>query len=85
MGKKPRSRRSSTNRSIGNHSSLNGSTNGDTDAHSANGSAHVDGGGRDSRRSEANQHIASYTTEQLERIRSNESLMDEDEFEAQLE
>ena len=85
MGEKPRVRRSSTSRSIGNRSSFNVSTNGDDDAHSADGFAHTNGDERERRRSEANQHIAKYVTDQLERIRSNESVFDEDEFEAQLE
>ena len=38
-------------------------------------------------RQEANQHVASYVTDQLERIRSHDSdtLIPEDEFEAQLD
>lgn len=37
------------------------------------------------RKSEANEHVAKYVTDQLERIQSNESVFDEDELEAQLE
>ena len=84
MGEKPRVRRSSTGRSIGNRSSYNASTNGEADGHSVNGSAHTNGDG-ERRRSEANQHIADYVTDQLERMRTHESVFDEDEFEAQLE
>ena len=37
-------------------------------------------------RNEANQHVATYVTDQLERIRSHESVaVYEDEFEAQLD
>jgi len=61
------------------------SANGDDDAHSADGSAHTIGDERARRQSEADQHIAKFVTDQLERIRSNESVFDEDEFEAQLE
>lgn len=80
---KPRIRRSSTSRSIGN--SLNGSVNGDVHDRSAVGSV-GDTGDRERRRSEANQHVANYVNEQLERVRSNQSVgAYEDEFEAQLE
>lgn len=40
----------------------------------------------DKEKQEANEHIANYVTNQLERIRSNESVaVYEDEFEAQLD
>jgi len=84
-GEQPGVRRSSTSRSIGNRSSFNVSANGDDDAHSADGSACTIGDERVRRQSEADQHIAKFVTDQLERIRSNESVFDEDEFEAQLE
>ena len=84
MGDKPRVRRSSTNRSIGNRSDFNISTNDDEDARSANGSVYTNGEG-ERRRSEANQHVANYVTDQLERIRSHEPVFDTDEFEAQIE
>lgn len=87
MGDKSRVRRSSTGRSIGNRSSFNVSANGGDDARSADGSAYTNGtdGEGERRRSEANQHIVNYVTDQLERVRSHESVFDEDEFEAQLE
>jgi len=78
-------RRSSTSRSIGNRSSFNLSANGDDDVRSADGSAYTNGDERGRRQSEADQHIAKFVTDQLERIRSKESVFDADEFEAQLE
>lgn len=84
-GEQPRVRRSSTCRSIGNRSSFNLSANGDDETRSADGSAYTNGEERMRRQSEADQHIAKFVTDQLERIRSNESVFDEDEFEAQLE
>lgn len=76
---KPRIRRSSTSRSLGNRSSFNTSINGDTDADSVVGE-------RERQRSEANFHVANYVTDQLERVRSNDSVaVYEDEFEAQLD
>ena len=86
-----RIRRSSTSRSIGNRSSFGTSVNGDKPNESA-----VDGTGsaadgeegeeRERRRSVANQHVANYVNDQLERVRSNESVATyEDEFEAQLD
>lgn len=70
----PRIRRSSTSRSIDNRSSFNASVNGDED----------DSEERTRDRNHANQHVANYVTEQLERIRSKESIAAyEDEFEAQ--
>lgn len=84
-GGKPRFRRSSTNRSIGNRSSFNTSVNGDADEReSLANSAAPDGD--DPEKQEANQHIANYVIDQLERVRSNESAaVYEDEFEAQLD
>lgn len=80
---KPRIRRSSTSRSIGN--SFTGSVNGDICDRSAIDSV-VDNSDRERRRSEANQHVANYVNEQLERVRSHESVgAYEDEFEAQLD
>ena len=80
---KPRIRRSSTSRSIGN--SFNGSVNGDIRDGSAVGSV-GDVVDRERQKSEANQHVANYVNEQLERVRSNESVgAYEDEFEAQLD
>lgn len=37
------------------------------------------------RRSEANHHIANYVNDQLERVLSNDTVSQEDEFEAQLD
>ena len=79
-GTKPKIRRSSTTRSIGNRSTFHVSTNGDT--HDEDDDELYE---KERRRSEANEHVANYVTEQLERIQSNESVFDEDEFEAQLE
>lgn len=87
----PKIRRSSTTRSIGNRSSFNGSANGDLfdegedELQSAVGSVRKESKEKERRKSEANEHVAKYVTEQLERIQSNESVFDEDEFEAQLE
>ena len=82
-GKPPRFRRSSTNRSIGNRSSI-ASLNGDhEDSRTrANSVAVVD----DEEKAEADKHVANYVSDQLERIRSDESVaVYEDEFEAQLD
>ena len=91
MGTMPKIRRSSTTRSIGNRSSFNVSANGDPvdededELQSTVGSVRKENAEKERRKSEANEHIAKYVTEQLERIQSNESVFDEDEFEAQLE
>lgn len=84
-----RIRRSSTTRSIGNRSSFNGSLHADGDdagpaySHSAAG---ADTEEERKRRKEADLHVANYVSDQLERIRSNESAaVYEDEFEAQLD
>ena len=84
-GKPHHFRRSSTNRSIGNRSSFATSINGDSDdARSVANSAAV--AKDDPEKEEANRHIANYVTEQLERVRSNDSVaVYEDEFEAQLD
>ena len=80
---KPPVRRSSTSRSIGN--SNNDSVNGDIHDPSVVDSV-ADTGDRERRRSEANQHVANYVNEQLERVRSDGSVgAYEDEFEAQLD
>ena len=74
----PRIRRSSVSRSIGNH---NTSVNGDERAGSE-----TDTEERARDRNHANQHVANYVTDQLERVRSNESVAAyEDEFEAQID
>ena len=67
--------------------STNGDYHGEDDDEptSAIGSVQTANGEKERRRSEANEHIAKYVTDQLERIQSNESVFDEDEFEAQLE
>ena len=45
-----------------------------------------DGDQQQRRRSEANQHIANYVNDQLDRVRSNDHIAAyEDEFEAQLD
>ena len=75
---KPRIRRSSTSRSIGNHSSYSGSSKREDDV-----SSEQDDDDSQRARNEANQHVANYVTEQLERARSNESVSTyKDEFEA---
>ena len=87
---KPRIRRSSTTRSIGNRSSFNVSASGDLsreddEAQSAIGSVRNEQHEGERRKSEANEHVAKYVADQLERIQSNEPVFDEDEYEAQLE
>ena len=87
-GTQPKIRRSSTTRSIGNRSSLNVSASGDLpgeDDDEVHGSVQNEQQEKERRKSEANEHVAKYVTDQLERIQSNESVFDEDEFEAQLE
>ena len=61
---KPRIRRSSTSRSIGNRSSFNNSENGETYDETAIDST-TNGEERNRRRSEANQHIANYIQDRL--------------------
>lgn len=78
---KSRIRRSSISRSIGNRSSVNASVNGDDPL-----SSEDDTDERERHRNEANKHVTKYVTEQLERVRSNESVAAyEDEFEAQVD
>jgi len=78
-------RRSSTSRSIGHRSSFNTTFNGDN-AISHGNSVGVEDHEQERSRSEANDHVANYVADQLERIRSNESAaVYEDEFEAQLD
>ncbi len=82
---KPLIRRSSTSRSIENRESYNTSIKeDDPDGLAIDSVADTDN--RERRRSEANQHVANYVNEQLELVRSNESMgAYEDEFEAQLD
>ncbi|KAI9843998.1 MAG: hypothetical protein M1838_002378 [Thelocarpon superellum] len=70
-------RRSSTTRSIGARSDLNGSVDGDAE-HTETARAEM---------AEADRHVATYVTNELERIRSNDLAVSvaEDEFEAQLD
>lgn len=85
-GKPHHFRRSSTHRSIGKRSSFTSSANGEGDeAKSVANSALEDE--YSSERRAADEHVVSYVTDQLERIRSNESAPTtyEDEFEAQLD
>lgn len=84
-------RRSSTSRSMGGlgvRSDYDASVNGDIDdeALSLVNSA-PDNPEREHERNEANRHVANYVSEQLQRVRSHESLGFEngDEFEAQLD
>lgn len=78
-------RRSSTARSIGNRSDFDHSINGD-DAQTIN-SAEPENAEREQERREADAHTAHYVSEQLSRVRSNQSADYEtgDEFEAQLD
>lgn len=77
-------RRSSTSRSIGHRSSFNATFNGVNGSHAGNST--VEDEEQESSRTEANDHIANYVADQLERIRSNEPVaVCEDEFEAQLD
>lgn len=87
-GEKPSIRRSSTSRSIGNRSSFSISVDGEDTT------ARLDGKNpqeddtveRESQQREADQHVAAYVTNQLERLRTNDSVaVYEDEFEAQLD
>jgi hypothetical protein len=79
-------RRSSTHRSIGNRSSIAGSVNGDEEARTRSNSVYVGGPEEEEEKKEANKAIAMYVSEQLERVRSSESVaVYEDEFEAQLD
>lgn len=79
-------RRSSTARSIGARSDFDTSTNGD-DLHSMGNSVGPDTAERERERREADAHTAHYVSEQLSRVRSNQSADFEtgDEFEAQLD
>lgn len=81
-------RRSSTNRSIGNRSDLANSANGDVEEiRSGLGIFAPETEERQRERLEADKHVATYVTDQLERIRSDEGSagVNEDEFEAQLD
>jgi hypothetical protein len=79
-------RRSSTARSIGARSDFDTSTNGD-DLRSMGNSVGPDTAERERERREADAHTAHYVSEQLSRVRSNQSADFEtgDEFEAQLD
>lgn len=70
----PRIRRSSTSRSIGNRNDFNNSLVGDHHSQFAD-----DGIDRERRRSEANEHVARYVTQALERVRTNNGLADYDD------
>ena len=78
-------RRSSTSRSIGRRSSFNATFNNGVNGDPA-GTSSVEDEELESARTEANDHIANYVADQLERMRSNEPVaVYEDEFEAQLD
>jgi len=79
-------RRSSTARSIGARSDFDISVNGD-DARSIGNSVAPEDAEREKERREADEHTAHYVSEQLSRVRSNQSADFEtgDEFEAQLD
>ena len=85
----PRLRRSSTNRSIGARSDFESSVNGDheEDARSLGNSVATDNPERERERNEANAHVAHYVSEQLERVRSRDAAVfeNDDEYEAQLD
>lgn len=84
LGPKPRIRRSSTSRSIGNRSSYNTSFNGDNAASEGPGPEETEESER--RRSEADQHVANFVNDQLTRVNTGDSVaVYEDEFEAQLD
>jgi hypothetical protein len=85
--KSPKIRRSSTARSMGARSDFDASVNGDDDARSTGNSVENEDPERERERREADVHTASYVSEQLQRVRSNQSADYEngDEFEAQLE
>ena len=74
-------RRSSTSRSIGRRGSFGTSVNGDHSVHSE-----VEDEEDDARRTAEKQNVAEYVSEQLDRMRSNESLaVYEDEFKTQVD
>jgi len=80
-------RRSSTARSIGARSDFDTSVNGDAPLSVGN-SVETETAERVREREEADVHTANYVSEQLERVRSNQSVADYetgDEFEAQLD
>jgi hypothetical protein len=81
-------RRSSTSRSLGARSDFDHSLNGDEeDKISVGNSVETETAERERERREADQHTANYVSEQLSRVRSNQSadFEDGDEFEAQLD
>lgn len=74
-------RRSSTSRSIGARSDFDASLNGADDegeVHSVGNFVSADSPNRERERNEANAHIAQYVSEQLQRIRSHDSMAFED-------
>lgn len=85
---RPGVRRSSTTRSIGARSDFDTSVNGDDDEPIDGKSVGPDNEERERERKEADAHTAQYVSEQLSRVRSNQSADFEsnaDEFEAQLD
>jgi hypothetical protein len=86
---KPSLRRSSTSRSIGARSDFDASVNGDNEkgARSIRNSVATDNPDIERERNEANAHVAQYVSERLERVRSHDSAIfeNEDEYEAQLD
>lgn len=85
--KSPRLRRSSTTRSMGARSDYDTSVNGDDETRSIGNSVGVENPEMERERREADAHTANYVSEQLQRVRSNNSDYDAngDEFEAQLD
>jgi hypothetical protein len=87
-GARPGVRRSSTSRSIGARSDFEPSVNGDHDDPIDGHSVAPDTEERERERREADAHTAAYVSEQLSRVRSNQSAdfqANSDEFEAQLD
>lgn len=82
---KPVIRRSSTTRSMGARSDYDVSEKGDDDNRSIGNSVEPESPEVAREREQANQHVANYVSEQLERVKSHESHTDHDEFEAQLD
>lgn len=85
--KAPKFRRSSTARSMGARSDFDASANGDEEARSMGNSVPTEEPEKERERREADVHTANYVMEQLQRVRSNQSMDFDngDEFEAQLD
>lgn len=77
-------RRSSTSRSIGRRSSFDTSVNGDA-AETSDTEGHDEQAERERRRSEADQHVANYVSDQLRRISEQDASAYDEEYEARLD